>query len=292
MLMVLKLRLMALMWRWMACLGRQLAQRWRAKAQQYCLMVQRWVRLLELQCRRLGLKCRTALLCCQWGLESVLRVQRSGQMAMQWHLLAQLSLLLVPMSCWMVQMCRKALWCRPLSFLWCPMVQECHPTAQLVLQCCRMGLQCCQREGTWIPETAGMAQQSRQMHPVCRPQAVLWLLTALQSCRTVPRCCRRELLSLMAQQSDSLLVQLWCPLVLPCCQRELQATQLAIQCWMAPAWVLLMEQQCWQLVLLECHWVKEHLCPRVQTCCQPVLQGCRSDLLSRLRVPQWKWQAH
>ena len=114
----------------------------------------------------MGLKCQMALLCCQWGLQSVLRAQRLWQMVTQWHRLAQLLLPWVPMSCSMVQMCRKALWCRPLSFLWCPMVQECHPTAQLGLQCCRTGLWCCQRAGNWIPEMAGMAQQCRQVDQV------------------------------------------------------------------------------------------------------------------------------
>jgi hypothetical protein len=240
----------------------------------------------------LGLKCRMALLCCQWGLRSVLRAQRSGQMAMQWHRLAQLSLLWVPMSCSMVQMCRKAQLCRPLSFLWCPMVQECQPMAQLGLQCCQTGLRCCQREGTWFPEMAGMAQQCCQMNRVCRPQAVLWLLMVLQSCRTVLRCCRREILFLTARHLDSLLGRLSRLLVPLCRQQELQGNQLALQRWMASAWVLLMEQRCLQLVLLECHWVTEHLYSRVQMCCQLVLQGCQWDLLSRLRGPLWKWQAH
>ena len=137
-----------------------------------------------------------------------------------------------------------------------------------------------------------MAQQCCQMHQVCRPQAAQWLLMELQSCQTVPRCCQWVLLFLMARQLDSLLGRLWRLPVLLCCQQELQATWLAMQCRMALTWVLLMEQRCWQLVLPEFHWVEEHLCPRVQMCCQLVLQGCQWDLLSRLRVPQWIRQAH
>ena len=99
------------------------------------------------------------------------------------------------------------------------------------------------------------------------------------------------MLFLMARQLDSLLGRLWRLLVLLCRQQELQANRLAMRCWMALTWVLLMEQWCWRLVLLECHRVKEHSCPRVQTCCQLVLQGCQWDLLSRLRVLLWIRQA-
>jgi hypothetical protein len=172
------------------------------------------------------------------------------------------------------------------------MVQECYPMARLGLQRCQTGPRCRQREDSWIPKMAETAQQCLQMNQVCRPQAVLWLLTAMRSCRTVPRYCRREMLSLMARQLNSLLGRLTRLLALPCCQRELQATQLAIQRWMASVWVLLMEQQCWQSVLLACHWVKEHLCLRVQRCCQLVLQGCQWDLLSRLWVLRWNQPAH
>ena len=80
-----------------------------------------------------------ALLCCQWGLQSVLRAQRLQQTALQWRQLAQLLLVWVLMSCSSVQ---KVLLCRPLSFLSCPMVQECHPMAQLGPQCWT-GPRCC-----------------------------------------------------------------------------------------------------------------------------------------------------
>ena len=106
-----------------------------------------------------------------------------------------------------------------------------------------------------------MAQQCRQMNQVCRPQPVLWLLTALQSCQTVQRCCRWESPSLMARQSDSLLGRLSRPLVLLCCQPELQANQMAMQHWTASAWVRLMEQRCWQLLMGQLCRQQEQLSP-------------------------------